>query len=127
MTVKQLARILIFVTSAAFTVGVSLTRRETETAYSSEDQEAILEAHNDYRRMVSPQATNMAEMVSKKKFFQQRSLLIKKCFVICAILKPDCKITVVYYMVVFYFQTFYVCKKFYQNHFYDRVYFKEMQ
>ena len=34
------------------------------TAYSSEDQKTILEAHNYYRSKVSPTAINMDEMVS---------------------------------------------------------------
>ncbi|KAJ8023542.1 Peptidase inhibitor 16 [Holothuria leucospilota] len=62
MTTKKLARVLIFLTSASFAVSLSLMRRETGTAYSSEDQKAILEVHNYYRSKVSPTATNMEEM-----------------------------------------------------------------
>ncbi|KAJ8023543.1 Peptidase inhibitor 16 [Holothuria leucospilota] len=62
MGIKLLARILISVAGVAFAASSSLIKREVVTAFSSEEQTAIVEKHNEYRRKVSPTASNMAEL-----------------------------------------------------------------
>lgn len=69
MANKLLAIILISVSSVVFVVSSSLIKREVVTAYSSEEQAAILEKHNEYRRQVTPTASNMAELVSERNLF----------------------------------------------------------